>query len=71
MLPVRNWREFLLTNYYLMHKNRKLLAFAIENKSVIEVKVNEAEKKFLPIFYGSDIAHWLKTEAFPQQDKVY
>lgn len=65
MLPVRNWREFLLTNYYLMHKNRKLLAFAIENKSVIEVKVNEAEKKFLPIFYGSDIAHWLKNRSIP------
>ncbi len=48
-----------------MHKDRKLLAFSIENDSILNVKVNQKEKEHLPIFYGENIMQWLKNRSIP------
>ncbi|MDE7313206.1 MAG: hypothetical protein K2N87_16550 [Eubacterium sp.] len=54
-----------MTNYFLMHKDRKLLAFSMENGAVLSKKVNPLEDRFLPISFGSDISRWLKNRSVP------
>ena len=54
-----------MNNYFLMHKNRRLLTFSIENSSVINVKVNKQEKSHLPFNYGSNVAAWLCERSIP------
>lgn len=65
-MPLKKyWRESLLNSYFLMHKNRKLLAFSIEGENVLDVRVNENEKRFLPPSYRNDISRWLKDRGIP------
>lgn len=58
-----------MTNYFLMHKDRRLLAFSIEKGSVLNVRVNENEKIHLPVSYGADIMKWLRERSIPATRK--
>lgn len=54
-----------MTDYFFMHKNRKLLAFSLEGNAVLASRVNEKEAAFLPVSYGSNIEKWLHSRSIP------
>lgn len=55
-----------MINYLLMHKNKRLLAFSLDDDlSVIGHTINEAEQKHLPLSYGANIHRWLHDRTIP------